>query len=278
MAGVAPGYFQGKLHNPHFIIGSARSGTSLLMKMLWLHPEICVYPDEADVLWHPQTYPYRSSPHIANLPPYWLDPGEFTAKSIEYRTESETRRLKAVFGAFQYLGGERCFLNKNPMLSFMLPYALELFPGARFIHIVRDGRAVVYSRAQRMTELLPRNKDAYDKYGVDYSYDNMLEASSNTWVGEIEAIDRSVKKLELEKKGAYLELKYEDFCGNPVHWLKTIAEFMGVNSREYESIELPEIKNTNYKYQDTLGADALGKIMKIMAPALKMKKYECDNS
>ena len=82
LARPAPGYFARKLRNPVFIIGSGRSGTTLLINTLAVHDDIATYSGEANDLWHPQTYPWRDSKHRDFLPPIWVDPEDFTRLSL----------------------------------------------------------------------------------------------------------------------------------------------------------------------------------------------------
>ena len=55
-----PRRFAPMLHDPVFFIGSGRSGTNLLASFLRSHPEISVFPGEANDLWHPALYRGRS--------------------------------------------------------------------------------------------------------------------------------------------------------------------------------------------------------------------------
>jgi hypothetical protein len=100
---VAPRYFAGKLHAPFFIIGLARSGTSLLLHSLACHEDLAAYPGEANRLWHPQTYPWRHSKHRDDVPPIWHDPKAFTEHTLRLRPDGHALRLRATFGAYQFL-------------------------------------------------------------------------------------------------------------------------------------------------------------------------------
>ncbi len=45
---------------PFFIIGTGRSGTSLLVKIMESNPSLSGFPGEANELWHPTLEPFES--------------------------------------------------------------------------------------------------------------------------------------------------------------------------------------------------------------------------
>jgi hypothetical protein len=57
LANLMPDFWISQLHNPIFIIGTARSGTTLLVRLLGSHPDIANW-SEANVIWDPTGYPY----------------------------------------------------------------------------------------------------------------------------------------------------------------------------------------------------------------------------
>src|SRR5262245_65969687 len=49
------------MHQPIFFIGSGRSGSNLLARIMSSHPALSVFPSEANDLWHPKLYPWAES-------------------------------------------------------------------------------------------------------------------------------------------------------------------------------------------------------------------------
>ena len=114
-------------------------------------------------MWHPKAYPLRYS----NLekPPIWVDPYKFTQMSLEDWTPRDRRSIRAIFGAYQAICRKKYFLNESAMIVFMIPYILELFPEARFIHMYRDGRAVAFSYAKTEYAKMEAEPAPYKKKG-----------------------------------------------------------------------------------------------------------------
>jgi protein-tyrosine sulfotransferase len=270
-ASIAPDLMESKLRNPFFFIGCGRSGTTLFASLLASHHDIAVYPYEANEMWHPSSYPwYRSS---RSTLPIWIDPYTFTQASLNSRTERDDKRIKAVFGACQFVLRGKCFVNKSVMVTFMMPYILKLFPDARFIHIVRDGRAVALSFALKEKAMIKKYPWPYKQRGIDFSVDELTGKFAEYWKQHILEIERQKECLDLENSGLIHELRYEDLCLNPHEQLALIARFMGLDADEFGLRDYSQIRDTNYKYQQRLNPDVIEKISTIMQPALSIKNY-----
>ena len=272
-ARLAPHYLAGKLHDPFFIIGCARSGTTLLVDALRLHPDVAAYPGEANHLWHPQTYPWRTSAHADDLPPLWADPETFTARSLALRSEDHARRVRAHFGAYQLLNGGDRFLNKSAMIAFLIPYIREAFPDSRFIHIVRDGRAVARSYLKKQKRKIDERPAVYERNGLARPFENLLDVFAATWKQHLEEIERQ-KADGLAAAGRYFELTYEDLCADPPAQLRQVMRFMGLAPERLDMARLPAVESTNYKYREELDADLIEKISATMEPMLSEKGYD----
>ena len=147
LARAFPAHMAAELHDPIFFIGAGRSGTNLLTDLLRSHPDLSVFPDEANDLWHPRLYPWSDA--RLDVPPIWADGQAFTRASLDSRSAADDQRLRAAFGAYQRLTRGRYLVNKSIMITFMVEYVLDVFPDARFIHLLRDGRSVALSFAQK---------------------------------------------------------------------------------------------------------------------------------
>ncbi len=100
-----PNWFSQKVKNPLFIIGCARSGTSLLTRLLSQHKSIANW-SEANDIWDPYGYPWRYS-NLATLP-IEFTPIEFTDRWWR-AAEPRGQEVQAVFGAFQWLLKKKSF-------------------------------------------------------------------------------------------------------------------------------------------------------------------------
>jgi hypothetical protein len=138
---------------PIFVIGTGRSGTTLLRFMLSAHPRIYITHEASFYLWE-MLYP-RRAPRRAFLDYYFqtvnyrwlrLDPNLVTdglpdPLPRERIGEAYANLMRAK--AAQY--GRVRFGDKTPSHAAFLRRIFEDFPGARVVHIVRDPRGVALS-------------------------------------------------------------------------------------------------------------------------------------
>ncbi len=162
---LAAGYRQGgdSAEPPPFpfIVGCGRSGTTLLRAMLDAHPDLAI-PDEVGFVVR------YARPHYA-LRYGWprrfdagrcaelfsptvvpavgaADPDVLASRSDRLRQRVVRRRWSAgcTAVAAEHRGKPR-FGDKTPMHVLHLPRLARMFPEARFVHIIRDGRDVALS-------------------------------------------------------------------------------------------------------------------------------------
>ena len=99
-------------------------------------------------------------------------------------------------------------------MIYRLDDVTKLFPGARIIHIVRDGRAVFSSNLMANKIKLDLNLKAKfpsDAYGSYYSWKKSLDHTKR-----------------LAGKGHYFEVRYEFLLQNPRHCLEKLCAFLGL--------------------------------------------------
>ena len=110
-----------------FIVGSPRSGTTLLGNILNEHPGIAEWY-EPYYLWE-QFFPAEKSE-------IW-DVNLLNAKT--------RKKIQKAFQVYSNKSGKPMVLDKSPYHSFNIDIIHNIFPRARWIHIVRDGRDVTLS-------------------------------------------------------------------------------------------------------------------------------------
>jgi hypothetical protein len=110
-----------------FLLGSQRSGTTILSRCLDLHPDIAHFY-EPYYLWDRL---------IDGRPDDVPDPANFTP--------AFERDIRVNYARFARKSGKRFILDKSPQHCYKVPYVHRVFPDARWIHLVRDGRAVALS-------------------------------------------------------------------------------------------------------------------------------------
>jgi len=273
LAKIASPYFYTKLKNPFFIISAGRSGSTLLVTTLSSHRDIATYPGEANNLWHPQTYPWRYSKHGEYIPPPVVDFTGFTRHSIEYRSPSQIKRIRATFSAYEFVMRKNCFLIKSAMITCMIPFILEQFPEAKFIHIIRDGRAAALSGAKKEYKKMKENWHVYKSRGFGLSFEEVLKHCATSWKEQIEEVASQKEKLELERKGLIHEIQYEEFCMNPHDCLTNIANFMDISPDGFRESDYSHIKSMNHKYKKELIQSKIKELTRLMEPTLQAMGY-----
>ncbi len=163
-----------------------------------------------------------------------------------------------------------------------ISFLASIFPDARFIHIIRDGRSVV--------ESLLRQRFWQEKGGLERPFwedtpDHILqewEASGRDsevlaalqWRYIIQSIRADVAELPKE---SYMEVRYEDFVQDPTQTLKSIYHFTDLSIPE-DVLNSPEsdgnsFKNMNEKWRE-MEKEHLDRITTAMQPVLRDLGYE----
>ena len=119
---------------------------------------------------------------------------------------SYTLLCKAIYYLFSAPGKQITVLfDKNPIYYYFLPQLEQIFPEAKFIHLVRDYRANIVSH-RRVFRV---------KSAADLAY---------RWLKVNKLIDAR-KKLSLNK---YILLRYEDLVTSPEKSMKDMCSFIGI--------------------------------------------------
>lgn len=191
--------------HPFFIIGSGRSGNTLLRRILYNHSTLHI-PPETYVLGNGIKF------FSVNRKLLWRELVFSTLAQFEYYPEFETfeislrplawklihlppdkRSLAFILDAFYRYHAEQHKIvcqrwgDKTPINTFALDRIYSVFPEAQFIHIIRDGCDVVAS---------------YRKARI---YTNILEAA-NRWVSAITVAQNFIKSHPEN----CLEIRYEE--------------------------------------------------------------------
>ncbi len=110
-----------------FIVGSPRSGTTIFGELLDKHPHVSQWY-EPYFVWDRF---FRMAPH-----------DERTAEDATARVKGQILR-----DFDRYRKNKECLvlIDKSPRNSLKIPFILKIFPRARFVHLLRDGRDVTLS-------------------------------------------------------------------------------------------------------------------------------------
>jgi hypothetical protein len=136
----------------------------------------------------------------------------------------------AVFDLLMSLyAGDKCIRGeKTPGHVFHVPTLLSWFPEARFIHIIRDLRAVYVSQQKKKMkqkgEKITRRHQFVRKNKRLHEYYVMANISAH-WI-RVMQLDGLYRERYSDR---YLSLKYEDFVKDPESSLSGICTFAGID-------------------------------------------------
>ncbi len=120
----------GELDRPIFIIGAPRSGTSILFSVLRSSSHVAHWPGEAHEVWEADHHPALTG---------W----ESNALDASDATGPTAQRIAREF--FLVTGRSKRLIDKTPRNALRVPFIARVFPDARFVFLVRDGRDNVNS-------------------------------------------------------------------------------------------------------------------------------------
>jgi hypothetical protein len=135
----------------------------------------------------------------------------------------------------------------------------EIFPDAKFIHILRDGRAVANSYINvpfwwgwrgpenwRWGPLTPAQQETWEAF--DRSF---LALAGIQWNIFMQALEEA---KEFVDEDAMFELRYETLCQDPVASFRAVTAFCGLpwSQRFEQIIERHPIENRNDKWRQEL--------------------------
>jgi hypothetical protein len=140
-----------------------------------------------------------------------------------------------------------------------LGYLYDLFNDARFIHICRDGRAVVNSRLQgswwrgwqgphnwNRPLLTPDEYDEWNRHDQSFVALACIE-----WKILMDAYETA---RSVTKDAQCLQIRYEDLCADPLSVLRRVIEFceLSWNAEFEKALGNYRVKSTNYKWKENL--------------------------
>ena len=214
-------------NSPFFIIGSGRSGNTLLRAVLCNHSKISIPPESyvlPNMVRKFKSYNYLPWKELIKIIIGELEShNQFYTWEIDIspvyqrllKIDNKDRTLQTIVNEIYTYYSEEKFPgfeiwgDKTPLNTLNLGWINKLYPNAKYIHIIRDGRDVVSS---------------YLKMG---RYDTVEEACQR-WNNSINL----AKKFGSNKgERQYYEIRYENFVTNPKDEINKVCNFLNI---EYE--------------------------------------------
>ncbi len=273
---------------PLILVGAGRSGTKILRDVLSTHPDIDSVPFDVNYIWT-----------IGN--------SEAQHDQLSPQNLTDTNRLRIVQQLARQSKGAPFLLEKTVSNTLRLPFVLKVFPQAKFIHLIRDGRDVTESVYRQWGEtrelsyflkklrtfpmryalgylirygynwikhsLGQESKEdyiwgvRYPGYQQDLKEKTTLEVCATQWVTCVETCSEQLADIASDNQ---IEVRYEELMQNPKKSLQEIASFIGVQG-EFESSRF----NTSNigKHKAALSENQMATIQPILFPTLTKLNY-----
>jgi hypothetical protein len=262
---------------PIIIVGTGRCGSTVFHRVLSRHPNVMWlsgfcdhYPTRPE--WNRRAVVAMGNPVLHRLFGWKIQPGEcyhfwdrhtfgFSEPCRDLVRGDVTARIKkqvrGVMGTMLTPSRQRLLLKITgwPRLG----YLEEIFDDARFVHLVRDGRAVASSllhvdfwrgwrgpQGWRAGLLSPEDQATWESY--DRSF---VALAGIEWRIQMRAMEAARQALA---RAQFLEIKYESFCEDPMATCRQVLEFAELpSSPAFErEVARTSIKNTSHRWRDGL--------------------------
>jgi hypothetical protein len=136
-----------------------------------------------------------------------ITPAYASAIEIPVAERSLARIIDEIFKCYakQAFPEAAIWGEHSPIHTLYAPWIYNIFPKARYIHVLRDGRDVIASMVER-------------KYTLEYS--------TERWKATVERTHALGEKLLPDQ---FLEIRYEDLVSKPEDTLRQVSSFVGID-------------------------------------------------
>ncbi len=287
----------------HFLIGTGRCGSTLLHEMLCRHPDVAFMSNLNDRLGTIPGLDSRTGRMYRKLPHRFTEKGKVRfAPSEGYRAASReigpimttssrdlvrsdatpwlTDRVRGFFGRYWSAQPENVMLHKFtgwPRAGFLQ----SIFPEARFVHVVRDGRAVANSWLQMPWWEGYNGPENWHWGELPTDYRSLWEDSGRSfvvlagiaWMMLIDAWEEARVTLP---EGSWIDVRYEDLISAPQETSVAVLDFLGIARDERFTEQLDRYTFDTSRgdaYRDELGEDNVAQLEAVMAGHLARYGY-----
>ncbi len=282
-----------------FIIGSGRSGTTILYELLAIHPDLAWFsalsnrhpasrwaihfhrlldaPLVGNRFKHAIISRSRFIRHLGIVPSEGEDIYEgycgfrqdVRLTEEDWQPEAD-QRLKDIFKLHLEITGKDRFLSKRTSNTQRIRLIARMFPDAHFIHIIRDGRAVAlsYQNVEWWKDVrlwwAGTTPSEWEKEGRD-----PLELTGLHWKHNLEEIQSNRQVLS-----NYKEVRYESLVADPRSVMLELLDFCDLKpSGGYEEQLPTSLPDMNRKWKENLNESQLATLDDAIGGTLRELGY-----
>ena len=218
--------------SPIFVIGSPRSGTTLLRLMLTCHRNIVIPPEcgfaawlaDRFTDWNAQTIDQCLTRFVGELfecrkiETWNLDKEQLITFLESHHPECYSHAVSLVYQFYANSINQRCtrWGDKNNFYVDYISTLNKLFPAAEFVHIIRDGRDIAssYKRLKHVESKSP--------YFPTLPAD--IEQVAQQWQRDLETVGIAFDRIG---RDSVVEIHYEELVLDPKSTLRNICDSIG---------------------------------------------------
>jgi hypothetical protein len=197
-----------------FVVGVARSGTTLLRLMLDAHPELAIPPETHFAgrvirAFGPGGGGSEQALDAMVSSPFWSDFGisaaELRRTAADLSQEGPGLLLRCFYEAYADRFDKPRWGDKTPPYLDQMLSIQQALPEACFIHVIRDGRDVALS-------IMPL-----------WFGPNTVEDAARQWTNRIAGARKQASELD-----RYAEVRYEDLVRDPAATLRRLCDLLAL--------------------------------------------------
>ncbi len=231
-----------KVVAPVFVLGTGRSGTTILGKVLGMHRDL-LFLNEPKALWH------SACPLDDCIGSYQVGEARYDLDTV-HADDTTAQAIRKLYSYALLITGSRRVLDKYPEMIFRVPFVKAVFPDAKCLFLVRNGYDALQSITSwslRAGREMPGQRE--DWWGLNNRKWRLMvrdiaakdEALSDR-VQEIETLSRHEDMAAVEwtlvmrqglqlierEPGLLHMVRYEELCQKPEQTLGQVCEFCGL--------------------------------------------------